>query len=463
MKTKALILGSAILPLTHVGAALAQNNSKPNVIFILADDLGIGDLGCYGQRVIKTPHIDNLASNGVLFTNHYSGSTVSAPSRCSLLTGKHTGNTYIRGNKGYKHENGFYYDLPLKKEEVTVAELFKEKGYKTVCYGKWGLGGPDSEGHPNNQGFDYFFGYLGQGNAHTYYPKQIFENNSPVVLNKKVYTHDLIAGKALDYIKTESEPFFMYLSITLPHAELIVPEEDRAGFKDQFPEIPFVKSENGSYCSQEQPRATYAAMVTRLDKTIGDVIEALKASGQYENTLILFSSDNGIHREGGIDHDFFDSNGPFKGGKRDLYEGGIRTPFIASFPKYVTQGKTSYHASAFWDFVPTVCELIGAEQPKGVDGISYLPEITGIGKQKAHNSFYFEFHEQGGKQAIIKDSWKLIRFNVNKKNTRLELYNIEKDVAEVANVASQYPDKVKELTQLMDKQRTQNENWNFSK
>ncbi|MGL4851752.1 MAG: arylsulfatase [Phocaeicola sp.] len=460
MNTKRILLGSAILPLASIGLSAAQAHEKPNVIFILVDDLGIGDLGCYGQRIIKTPHIDQMAANGVLFTNHYSGSTVSAPSRCSLLTGKHTGHTFIRGNIGYRHTDGFPYDLPLKDEEFTVGELFQANGYKTLCFGKWGLGGPDSEGHPNKQGFDHFYGYLGQANAHSYYPQQIFENNTPVVLNRAVYTHDLIAGKALDFLKSESkDPYFVYLSITLPHADLVVPEEDRAGYKDKFPEINYP----GPYRAQEQPRATYAAMVTRIDQTVGAVIEALKQSGQYENTLILFASDNGIHQEGGIDPYFFDSNGPFRGGKRDLYEGGIRTPFIASFPKYVKEGRVSYHAGAFWDFFPTVCDLIGAKQPQGLDGISYLPQITGAGKQKEHDTFYFEFHEQGGKQALIQGDWKLIRLGVNTDKPRLELYNLAKDVAEVANVAAQYPKKVDELVKLMDKERSSNENWEFTK
>lgn len=457
---KKIFLGSAILPFVGMSAVAAQNNEKPNVIFILVDDLGIGDLGCYGQKIIKTPNIDQMAANGVLFTNHYSGSTVSAPSRCSLLTGKHTGHTFIRGNIGYQHTDGFPYDLPLKDEEVTVGEIFQESGYQTLCFGKWGLGGPDSEGHPNKQGFNYFYGYLGQANAHSYYPQQIFENNTPVVLNKQVYTHDLIAGKAIEFLKKKSkDPYFVYLSITLPHADLVVPEEDRAGYKDKFPEIPYT----GYYKHQEQPRATYAAMVTRIDQTVGAIVEALKESGQYDNTLILFASDNGIHEEGGIDHDFFDSNGPFRGGKRDLYEGGIRTPFIASFPKHIKQGRVSYHASAFWDFIPTVCELIGAKSPQNIDGLSYLPQITNVGAQKEHECFYFEFHEQGGKQAVIQGDWKLIRLNVNTPAPRLELYNLAKDVAEIADVAAQYPDKVNELLLLMDRERTSNENWEFKK
>ncbi|MCK9507642.1 MAG: arylsulfatase [Pigmentiphaga sp.] len=443
--------------------AQKQNDKLPNIIYILADDLGIGDLGCYGQKKIMTPAIDQLAENGMRFTQHYSGSTVSAPSRCALLTGKHTGHTYIRGNKGYKHTDGYSYDLPLADEELTVGEILKQKDYATACIGKWGLGGPDSEGRPNNQGFDYFFGYLGQGNAHHYYPEQLFENNTAIKLNKKIYSHDLIAEKAMNFINNNAErPFFLYFSITLPHAELVVPEADRLGYTDKFPETPFLG--RGSYGSQEQPHATYAAMVTKIDRNVAQIVNILKEKGIYDNTIIIFTSDNGVHHEGGHDPDFFNSNGPFRGYKRDLYEGGIRTPFIVSWPSRIAKGSISYHISAFWDFLPTVCDIIEETPPADTDGISFLPELTGKGKQKQHQSLYFEFHEGGGKQAILKDGWKLIRLQVNNpQKTKLELYNYFNDPGEVANVAKQYPDRVKELQVLMDAQRTSNENWEFKK
>ncbi len=458
--------GCVVLPLVATGCVRQEKPShpeKPNVIYILADDLGIGDLGCYGQKIIKTPGLDSLAANGMRFTQHYSGSTVSAPSRCSLLTGKHTGNAYIRGNKGYEAPDGILYDLPLPESEVTVAELFKQKDYITACVGKWGLGGPGSEGRPNNQGFDYFFGYLGQGNAHTFYPQQLFENDMPVVLNREVYSHDLIMSKAFDFIKeNSSEPFFLYLSPTLPHAELVVPEGEMMGYDGMFPEIPFV-NRGGSYGSQSQPRATYAAMVARLDRDVQRLVDLLNEKGILDNTIIIFTSDNGVHREGGFDGDFFDSNGPFRGYKRDLYEGGIRAPFIVHWPGVVSKGSVSFHKSAFWDFLPTVADLIGVPTPEGIDGISFLPELTGNGIQKKHEHLYFEFHEQGGKQAILKDGWKLIRLQVNNpKRTKFELYNYYKDPGEVANVAAQYPDKVNELSLLMESSRTPNEHWEFN-
>lgn len=462
---KLFLLSGAVMALPLVSAnksVAAEKQSKPNVIFILADDLGIGDLGCYGQDRIKTPAIDNLAKTGMKFTQHYSGSTVSAPSRCVLLTGKHTGHSYIRGNKGYVADDGRHYDLNLKDSEVTLGEIFKTKDYVTACVGKWGLGGPSGEGHPNNQGFDYFFGYLGQGNAHSYYPKQLFENNNPVMLNHKVYTHDLIMEKAMDFIKDNSgKPFFMYLTPTIPHADLVVPNNELFDYDGKFPETPYNKK--GSYCSQEKPRATFAAMVTRLDRDIQKIVDLLNEKGISENTIIVFSSDNGTHREGGHDPRFFDSNGPFRGTKRDLYEGGIRTPYIVNWPAVIKPGSVSYHVSAFWDFMPTMCELIGADKPQGIDGVSFLSTLTGKGKQKQHDYLYFEFHEQGGKQAVIKDRWKLVHLQVNNpKKEKYELYNLDSDPSEIADVAKLYPAKVKELKNIMLKARTTNENWKFS-
>jgi arylsulfatase A-like enzyme len=458
--------GLMVSPFTNKFLAQTSRNEKantPNVIFILADDLGIGDLGCYGQKIIRTPAIDKLAENGMRFTQHYSGSTVSAPSRCSLLTGKHTGHAYIRGNKGYKYSDGKYYDMPLSASEVTVAELMKQKNYQTACIGKWGLGGPASEGHPNNQGFDYFFGYLGQGNAHTYYPDKLFENDKVIPLNKKVYSHDLIMEKALNFVEQSSrKPFFLYLTPTIPHAELIIPEGEFNEYNGKFQETPFIRK--GSYCSQEKPKATYAAMVTRLDRDVKRLMDLLERKGILDNTIVIFTSDNGTHQEAGHDPDFFDSNGPFRGNKRDMYEGGIRTPFIVQWPSVVPKGSVSFHISAFWDFLPSMTELIGVKYPSGIDGISYLPQLTGKGKQKQHKSLYFEFHEQGGKQAVLADGWKLIRLNVGKPNkTTIELYNYFHDPSELANVASQHPYIVSKLSKIMDSLRTTNVNWNFLK
>ena len=288
-----------------------QDNGKvpmqtPNIVYIMADDLGIGDLGCYGQQQIKTPCIDGLARNGMMFMRHYSGSSISAPSRCTLLTGKHTGHAAIRGNKPVTLADGEKYDTPLPAKEVTVAKLLKQKNYRTACIGKWGMGGPDSEGHPNRHGFDYFYGYLGQGHAHSYYPPFLFENNEKIMLEKKHYSHNLIVEKALDFIDKNAEhPFFLYFSPTIPHAELAVPEENMQQYEGQFQEKPFA---GGHYCAQPKPRAAYAAMVTLLDTNVGQIIELLKRKGVYENTIIIFTSDNGVHKEGGHDPEYFNSN-----------------------------------------------------------------------------------------------------------------------------------------------------------
>lgn len=457
-----LASGSLVLPFASGHAQKQISKEKtPNVIFILADDLGIGDLGCYGQERIKTPAIDALAEQGMKFTQHYSGSTVSAPSRCVLLTGKHTGHSYIRGNKGYKAEDGRHYDLNLADEEVTVAEIFKTKNYATACVGKWGLGGPSAEGHPNRQGFDYFFGYLGQGNAHSYYPKQLFENNTPVQLGEKVYTHDLIIEKALNFLdKNAGEPFFLYLTPTIPHADIVVPNNELFDYDGKFEEVPYLGK---GYRSQAKPRATFAAMVTRLDRDIQRVVDLLNEKGVLDNTIIIFTSDNGTHQEGGHDPRYFNSNGPFRGTKRDLYEGGIRTPFIVKWSSVIPAGSISYQVSTFWDFMPTVCDLIDVVAPVKLDGVSYLPTLTGEGQQKQHDHLYFEFHEQGGKQAVIKDGWKLLRLQVNNSNKEYyELYNMSADPGEIADVCLLYPEKVEELKQIMEASHSKNENWTFS-
>lgn len=455
--------GLKLLAVTVIASPLVNANAqtdKPNVIYIMADDLGIGDLGCYGQKKIKTPAIDKLAENGVRFTQHYSGSTVSAPSRCSLLTGKHTGHSYIRGNKGTIGPDNEAYDYPLASGELTVADIFKQKDYATACIGKWGLGGPESEGHPSNHGFDYFYGYLGQLNAHSYYPRFLWEDSKKINLGKKSYSHDLIMDKALEYIEKNSDkPFFIYLTPTIPHAELIVPEGELGIYDDKFCETPYV---GNHYISQPKPRATFAAMVSRLDRDVQRIMDLLEEKGIAENTIVIFTSDNGAHAEGGHDPDFFKSNGTFRGIKRDLYEGGIRTPFIVHWPAKIKKGTISYHFSAFWDFLPTMCELIGVPKPEDTDGISYLPALTGEGEQKRHEYLYWEFHEMGGKRAVLKDNWKLIQLFVNEpEKRRYELYCLNSDPGETADVSAQYPDKLNELIPYLTKARTKNEVWDF--
>ena len=470
----ALCASTALLPTTNLFAQKDKPAEKkqPNVIYILADDLGIGDLGCYGQQVIKTPAVDNLAATGLRFTHHYSGSTVSAPSRCALMTGKHTGHCYIRGNKSTPNEieKGRSFDHPLAAGEITVADIFKQAGYETACIGKWGLGGPHTEGQPDKHGFDYFFGYLGQAEAHSYYPDLLWENNDKVVLNKSVYSYDLIMDKALAYIKrNEGKPFFLYLTPTIPHAELIVPPGELGEYDGMFEETPFVNNSGGSYRSQPKPRATFAAMVTRLDRGVQQVVDLLKELDLYENTMIIFTSDNGTHAEGGHDPDFFNSSGIYRGYKRDLYEGGIRTPFVVSYPAGIKQGTITNHVSAFWDFLPTVCELTGIEIPENVDGISYWATLmggeTGEMGQKKHDYLYFEFHERNGTRCIIQDGWKLIELNVynlyKKEPATWELYNLNADPSEKNNVIDQHKDRVDSMKKMMLAARTKNENWDF--
>ena len=441
-----------------VGTVFGQQiktETPPNVIYIMADDLGYGDLGCYGQRYIKTPAIDKLATNGVRFAQHYAGCTVSAPSRCSLMTGKHTGHAFIRGNRGVITDENLRFDYSLADEEITVAEVMQERGYTTACIGKWGLGGPQSEGHPNNQGFDYFFGYLGQANAHRYYPTFLFENGTRINLDGKVYSHDLIMDKALDFIdENASQPFFLYLTPTIPHADLILPEGELGQYDGMFNEVPYP---GHGYTAQPKPKATFAAMVSRLDRDVQRIMDILEEKGILENTIVIFTSDNGTHVEGGHDPEAFNSNGPFRGYKRDLYEGGIRTPFIVCWPGVVKPGTVSFHISAFWDFLPTICELTGKPVPERVDGISYLPELTGKGEQPKHEYLYWEFHEHGGRQTILKDNWKLIKHRVDTPDKEyVELYNINADPAELMDASKQYPDKVRELDAYIKRCHTVN-------
>ncbi|MDR1336152.1 MAG: arylsulfatase [Tannerella sp.] len=434
---------------------------RPNVIFIMADDLGIGDLGCYGQARIKTPAIDRLASNGMKFTRHYSGCTVSAPSRGVLLTGKHTGHACIRGNKGVTAPDGLAYDWPLAEGEITVADIFKQAGYATACIGKWGLGGPQSEGTPDRHGFDDFFGYLGQAHAHRYYPQFLWDNGRKIQLDGKAYSHDLIVARALDFIERKAgEPFFLYLTPTIPHADLTVPEGELGEYENLFAETPYTGKD---YTHQPRPRATFAAMVARLDRDVARIMQLLDKKGLTENTIVIFTSDNGAHAEGGHDPGFFRSTGPFRGIKRDLYEGGIRTPFIVHWPAHVAKGSISGHVSAFWDFLPTTCALTGIQPPPGIDGISFLPALTGKGEQLRHGYLYWEFHERGGKRAILKDNWKLIELFVNKPaQTRVELYDLSSDPGETADLSRQCPEKVRELTALLHQARTPDSIWMFA-
>jgi len=446
------------------GAPPASGRTKPNIVFILADDLGYGDLGCYGQQRIMTPNIDRLAEEGMRFTDHYAGSTVCAPSRCCLMTGLHTGHAYIRGNRQASKQG----QEPIPAETVTVAELLKKAGYTTGLIGKWGLGGPGTPGHPNRQGFDYFFGYLCQGHAHNYYPEFLYRNGEKVRLEgnkvkpsdrydgagvayeRKQYSHDLFVKEALSFVeRNKHRPFFLYLAFTIPHAN------NEAGKKGM--EVP----SDAPYTDRDWPRQqkNHAAMITRMDRDVGTLMKLLKELGIDDDTLVFFTSDNGPHREGGADPEFFDSNGPLRGIKRDLYEGGIRVPMIARWPGKIEPGSVTNHVSAFWDFLPTAGELAGFEAPEGLDGISYLPTLLGK-KQKKHRFLYWEFHEgRSSKQAVRMGGWKAVRNALSKP---LELYDLSVDVGEKNNVADEHPDVVKEIEDFLKTARTESRYWPLS-
>jgi arylsulfatase A-like enzyme len=446
---------------TFLKAAHDSPGSKPNIIFILADDLGYGDLGCYGQREIQTPEIDKLAAEDMRFTDHYAGCTVCAPSRCSLMTGLHTGHSYVRGNREIQPMG----QLPLPAETVTIAKLLKEADYNTALIGKWGLGGPESSGIPHKQGFDYFFGYLCQRHAHNYYPEFLFRNSQRVLLvgnkvadprpdgagvavERAQYSHDLFVREALEFIKNNKDhPFFLYLAVTIPHAN------NEAGKKGM--EVP----DYGIYKDRDwpEPQKGYAAMISRLDRDIGILIRQLKELSIDKNTLIIFTSDNGPHKEGGSDPEFFDSSGPLRGTKRDLYEGGIRVPMIARWPGRIKPGTDSSHISAFWDFMPTFAELAEVDCPHNVDGISLLPTLLGgPAGQKKHEFLYLEFHEGGFKQAFRMGKWKAVRLGVDSK---LELYNLKADISETDNVANSYPEIIGKIEEYLTNARTESQFW----
>jgi arylsulfatase A-like enzyme len=451
-----------------LSSCAAQNRTagmkakRPNIIFILADDLGYGDVGCFGQKIIQTPNIDRLAEEGMRFTDHYAGSTVCAPSRCCLMTGLHSGHALVRGNAR----------VPLRPSDVTVAELLKEAGYTTGIIGKWGLGEADSTGIPNRQGFDYWFGYLNQRHAHNYYPEYLWRNEQKYELKNEVnhiiggrdrtpggiatkrveYSHDLFAEEALHFVeKSKDNPFFLYLAFTIPHAN------NEAGNKGM--EVPSY----GPYADRNwpEPQKGHAAMITRMDGDIGRLMAKLKALGLDENTFVFFSSDNGPHKEGGGDPAFFNSSGPLRGYKRALYEGGIRVPSIARWPGKIKAGSVTDHISAFWDFLPTCCDIAGIKTPEGIDGISMLPTLLGqSAKQKKHEFLYWEFHEQGKRQAVRMGHWKGVRQNVAKNpNGPIELYYLKDDIGEQHDVAKQHPQIVAKIEDLMRSARTPSENW----
>ncbi|MFM8272798.1 MAG: arylsulfatase [Gemmata sp.] len=440
----------ATLCLVLTFAADGLGAARPNIIFILADDLGYGDLGCYGQKRIKTPNLDKLAADGVRFTQVYSGSTVCAPSRCALMTGLHTGHARVRGN------GGFF----LTPNDTTVAAALKKVGYVTACVGKWGLGDAGSAGVPSRHGFDHFFGFLNHTHAHNYYPDHLYRHEEKVplrnvqekgVATRRVeYAPDLFAADAIAFVEAnKAKPFFLYFAATLPHAN-----NEKTNADGNGNEVPSA----APYANEDwpQPEKDKAAMITRLDADVGKLLAKLKELGLENNTLVLFSSDNGPHREGGNTIEFFGSAGPLRGFKRSLTDGGIRVPALARWPGVVKPGTESAHVWAFWDVFPTLCDLAGAEPPKGLDGISFLPTLTGKGEQKAHEFLYWEFHEGGTKQAVLHKNWKAIRLVPG---APLELYDLSKDVGEKTNFAGANPEIVKAVDSYLKSARTESKDW----
>lgn len=456
----------SILIVFYSCAPVEQEPPNPNIIYILADDLGYGDLGCYGQETIKTPEIDKMAAEGMRFTSHYSGSTVCAPSRCTLMTGLHTGNARVRGNA----------TVPLQPDDVTVAELLQDAGYSTALIGKWGLGEAGSSGTPNKKGFDYFFGYLNQIRAHNSYPDYLWRNEQKVPLDNKIeiiqdtyakgigsvarekntHSHDLFTSEALEFIENNKDSaFFLYLAYTIPHA-------NNEGIK--MGQIGMEVPDLGIYAEEEWPEAqkAHAAMITYMDRDVGSILAKLQELQIDERTFVFFTSDNGPHAEGGADPEFFDSNGALKGMKRALYEGGIRVPAIAWWPGRIAAGTTTDHQSAFWDFLATACDIAEVNLPTSTDGISYLPVMTGT-EQSTHDYLYWEFFEQGGRTGIRKGNWKAVRYDMSSDpEAPIELYDLTTDISEENNIAGEHPEVVAEMDQLMKTARTPSEEFKFN-
>ena len=444
---KILTTSLIALPLALAALQPAAADQKPNIIYILLDDAGYGDFSCYGQKKFKTPHIDKIAAEGLKFTDHYAGSTVCAPTRCSLMTGLHTGHCQIRGNREIQPEG----QAPLDADAVTVAKLLKQAGYATGAFGKWGLGAPGSAGDPTKQGFDTFYGYNCQRQAHTYYPTHLWDNTERVELDGDTYSHDLIAERSLQFVRDHKDgPFFCFIPTTIPHAAMHVPEEDAAPFREKFAQF---ENKVGKYKGRpvKNPVAAFAGMMTRLDREIGKLSALLKELGIDDNTVIFITSDNGPHKEGGHLPDFFNSNGGLRGYKRDLYEGGIRAPLIARWPNKIAPGSTSDLISAHWDMLPTFCELAGVDVPEQTDGISIVPTLVGeTGKQKNHEFLYWEFHERGKKQAVRMGKWKGVRLNLAKNpDAPVELYDLEADPGEKNDIAAKHPEIVAKITRAM--------------
>ena len=466
-----------LLCLATVSTMAQQKNkqqAKPNIIFILADDMGYGDPSCYGQKKFTTPHIDALAKNGMRFTQAYAGTAVCAPSRSALFTGLTTGHTPIRGNLAVPPEGQY----PMPDSVEIIPQMLKKAGYTTGCFGKWGLGYPGSEGDPVNKGFDEFYGYNCQTLAHNYYPYHLWHNKEKIMLPENsgardgAYAPALIQEQTLKFLEdNKDKPFALFVTTVIPHAEVTAPEKFMAAEAGKFnPETPFAGADpeapnykkNGKYTSQPTPHAGYVAMIKVLDGQVGQIMSKLHALGLDKNTLVIFSSDNGPSIEGGEDPLYFNSSGGLRGHKRDLYEGGIREPFIACWPGYIKAGTTTSQNIAFWDVLPTMAAIAGAKINFPIDGISFLPTLTDKGVQPQHDYFYWEFHEQGGSQAVRIGKWKAIRLQVAKNpDGPIELYDLSTDDKELKNVAAENLQIVSKMAAIMKSARVPSAIFNF--
>lgn len=432
----------------------SQASGPPNILYILLDDCGWGDLSCYGQERFSTPNIDRLAAQGMRFTDHYSGAPVCAPSRCCLMTGVHAGHAAIR-------DNGFHFpegEPPLAADAVTIPRLLRGRGYRAGMFGKWGLGYPGSVSDPTEH-FDEFFGYNCQVQAHNYYPDHLWSNRKRVPLDRRTYAHDLIVDAAKRFIRESAGgPFFCYLPVTVPHAALQVPEEDAKPFRRKFW---YYEAVPGFYDAGpiRNPAACFAGMMTRLDRQVGEIMALLEELGVSDNTMIMLSSDNGPHVEGGAMPRFFHSAGPFRGFKRDLYEGGIRVPMIARWPGRIRPGAVTSLPSAFWDVMPTLCELAGIEAPAGIDGLSFQPTLLGRNSdQRRHQYLYWEWPNMGGRQAIRVDNWKGVRYRVKgRPETPLQLYDLSADPGERNDLAAQNHAMAEKMVRMMSEARVESE------
>lgn len=490
---KSIVTTLAISLALGATAFSAGSGRKPNIVFFLGDDLGFGDLGCYGQKIIRTPNIDRMAAEGMKLTQHYCGNAVCAPSRCVLMTGKHPGHAFIRDNRSIEPEGQW----PIPAEELTVPEVLKSQGYTTGGFGKWGLGGPDTTGEPLRQGMDRFYGYNCQGVAHNFYPTYLWDDAKKVSLDNppgnghgtlntgedpndpksyakfsgKEYSADLIAEQARAFVRTNKDrPFFCYVPTTVPHLALQVPEDSAKEYIGKFDDPPFSGSGKGGYYPNFHPRATYAGMITRMDREVGRMMDLIKELGLDEDTIFIFSSDNGPltgNHQGlaGTDCAFFNSNGGLRNGKGSLYEGGIRSPGIVRWKGKIEAGSTNARVTGFEDWMPTLLELVGAPQatPKGIDGISFAPTL--LGKSQPERPFlYREFPSYGGQQSVRVGDWKGVRQNLKpvaakkkdgaKSDLTIQLYNLKNDPSETKDVAKEHPEIVAKMEALMREQHS---------